>query len=196
MEIETPEVKGVQDWFNSPGAKERYISSGGTESQWGEKLSKVNRALDTIKVVEQPFDIPDLYIGENAKYMPYYHTVIDHSKHNLQMTHEVTHGTDMADDPVMRSVMDEVINGHGTEKERNARYVRSYGEVYSRIMQIRKDAGISSDEKATPEHLRLYKDKQGPYETDPLFEHINDKGILRLMNELAYDDSGVISDVV
>ena len=169
--------KFVQDWFNNPEAKKRYIKSGGTEKQWEKNINNINKNLSTLKIKEN-LNIPNLYIGEAALYSPYYHSVIDHFE--KYYTHEITHGSHAAKDEHTSSVIRNIVKDHSLKEDN---YYQSDEEVYSRIMQIRKDLGIKPTDKIDKEY---FKQKSKNKRID-LLKYIDEDGIIKLLNSLAYD---------
>ena len=173
--------KFVQDWFNNPEAKKRYIKSGGTEEQWKENIDNINKNLSTLKIKES-LKIPDLYTGEEALYSPYYHSVLDHFENAY--THEITHGSHAAKNKHSSSIIKDVVKNHSLRKDS---YYQSDEEVYSRIMQIRKDFDIKPSDKIDKEYLKqkLLEQKSKYKDIDELFRYIDSKGIIKLLNSLA-----------
>ena len=173
--------KFVQDWFNNPEAKKRYIKSGGTEEQWKENIDNINKNLSTLKIKEN-LKIPDLYIGEDALYSPYYHSVLDNFENAY--THEITHGSHAAKNKHSSSIIKDVVKNHSLRKDS---YYQSDEEVYSRIMQIRKDFDIKPSDKIDKEYLKqkLLEQKSKYKDIDELFRYIDSKGIIKLLNSLA-----------
>ena len=188
-------IQYVKKWYNSDAAKKRYVKSGGSAKEYDKKLQTINKKLDTIKVVKPTKRIPNMMTGgENAYYDPSEHTAMVHSQNDDEGTyvHEITHGTDFSDDPHTDKIVQEVVNKYNT-KSKPHKYMHSTSEVVSRIMDIRNDMNIGTDEVIEKEDfIERAKKAYGEdgKKVEQLMEFISVDGIVELLNKLAYNQNG------
>ena len=194
-EVAVKHKSWLNDWWSAPETAQRLedmranvpfsrrhvtFGSGYSEDTAEEMKDNINRVK--IKDNDVFSGIKKLYVdAAYAYYSPRHHLIVQNIKGRKNMTHELTHGSHAAKVPGANNTISEAIKGDNTKR---SRYMRSNEEVYSRIMQIRKNAGIKPGQKITPESydkIMSKKIKQG----EDLFEAYNKETIIKLLNTLA-----------
>ena len=190
-ERETELKKWLLDWWSNPETLERMtkVMDGHYSAKFAVK--KIKNNINTVKIKDSAdmMKIGNVYIpAAAAYYMPRYHHVVGLLSHGPEvMVHEITHGSKVASYPEVRNAIYEALKGDSHNKERS-RYMRSSGEVYSRIMQIRHDAGIKPGQIITPESYDKLMTPKVKRDED-LFKNYDKKTIINFLNTLASNDS-------
>jgi hypothetical protein len=165
----------VGDWLNHPASQQRYAGINPKGSQ--RALEFANQNLQDLKYVKPQGPAP-VVEGETVKaqYEPYEHQVTNWSGEFPSDVHETFHGTGIGRDPKVGKFIRSIPTTFDKKGSRSEDYP---DEVYSRIMELRNQSGLSPDTTVTPEMLPQDRSNE-------LFEHYEDKDILNMMNTLAY----------
>lgn len=202
----------VKNWFNDPVTKARYSANRGRG--FSETLPEIEKGLGAVDAAEVEYDSPTSNKAAGAGYahdkISFYKDPTPETA-----THEFTHAMGIDDNlskymkdnygtpakaiqdktgkPFKESIAQEFsiddTTSFGRQKVQNtiehSRYMSGNGELYPRIMEMRKVLDVKPGDVIDDAHIKRLKT-----ETDnPLFKYYSDEQIKEMLNTLASNDA-------
>lgn len=198
----------VKNWFNDPFTKARYSLNKGRG--FGETLPDIVSGLNQLDKTNVEYNVPTSDKSRNAGYkgntISFYKDPTEETA-----THEWTHVMGIDDDltnyirknygtpakaiqdrtglPFKEALSQELnINPEGftgksaiNQEILHSRYLSENGELYPRIMEMRKVLGVKPGDIIDDSHIKTLKEKT----KNPLFKYYTDEQIKSMLNTLA-----------
>lgn len=196
----------LKDWYNSKGAKSRYINAGGNEVDWDKHKKSLLYSLDNVHLKKLKYNNIEQLSGRikgysrTKSYGNNNHTseIIDVGG-GWSTAHEATHGMAPEDIPIVgeriNNILSEEVDNidRSPYTDKHVDYLLSPSEITARINQMRFDMYLDPNIPLTEERLERYRknvNSKGSPVPRQLLDILPNKVLLRLFNEIVDNSNG------
>ena len=177
--------------------KGKHDSELGANAYYENMQRSINNRLNTLQIATNK-DLPkNFYSNYYGAYYPGVHIVHLPYEDDDTDTHEITHAADISSDKYVRAFINNLtekdstnIQNHKAGDDQYLDYITDPDEIYSRVMALRRQLGVTPSDTVVPKMLDTYlKTYKTPDKREPLLDYLDRSTILELLNKLSIDNT-------